>query len=457
MNRAMIGAAAAALALACALPTLAAAPAPAPAAVDLGPNVTVGHILGDTGTTIVGHFEGAPVAAVELWYRAPSSGFGAKPQLSLARLAAQTAASSKPLVGDPLGVVVSDAGGKMQITSYGDSLSISALVPVTAARAVVHAMSVAFFAPVLTEDGFQAAQRDLAAAAIIAGFDPDAAIRNALFGALFASGPQRDPPLGTAKDVAGISFDDVKSFATRAFRAQNAILVVNGAVDGTVLADLAKARPATGDEVLAENPASSALAASPAPVHATFEEPAAGFAWRGPPISDERAATAMDFVADYLFRPDSGVVATELSRTTPAANANGQFITLRDPGIFFVSLSGADVARQQDDTLAALRALKTPLAADAFGRARAAFEYHLLSDVQTAGAIADNYGWYAVEGNLPYAPGANGVGGAYFKAAESLTPEFVAQMVQHYLAPEAAVTATLATPPKKPATTGSSS
>lgn len=457
MKRSLLGAAAAAtLAVACALPSHAAAPAPPAAAPDLGPNVALGHILGGAGTTIVGHFEGAPVAAVELWYRAPSGGFGSEPRSSLARLAAQTAASSKPLVGDALGTVVQSAGGKLQISAYGDSIAISALVPSAAARAVVHAMSVAFFAPVLSEDGFRAAQRELATAAIISGFDPDAAVRDALFAALFASGPQHEAPLGSPKDVGALSFDDVKAFATRAFRAQNATLVVNGAIDGNVLSDLAKGRPASGEYAAAEIPAASSIVASPAPVHHTFEESATGYAWIGPPISDERAATAMDFVADYLFRPDSGIVARELARTDPGASANGQFITLRDPGVFFVSLSGADVTREQNVTLAALRALKTPLGAEAFARARAAFEYHLLSDVQTAGAVADNFGWYSVEGNLAYAPGANGTGGAYFKAAEALTPEFLAQTVQRYLAPEAAATATLSPPSKKPAAEGKS-
>jgi len=66
-------------------------------------------------------------------------------------------------------------------------------------------------------------------------------------------------------------------------------------------------------------------------------------------------------------------------------------------------------------------------------RARDAFEYHILSDLQTPTERADNFGWYAVEGNLAYAPGVNGDAGAYFTAAKSLTPAFVADVVTRYL------------------------
>ena len=61
------------------------------------------------------------------------------------------------------------------------------------------------------------------------------------------------------------------------------------------------------------------------------------------------------------------------------------------------------------------------------------FVYHILSDAQTASALADTYGWYAVEGNPSYAPGEGGVSGAYLSAANALTPEFVAATAAKYL------------------------
>jgi len=47
--------------------------------------------------------------------------------------------------------------------------------------------------------------------------------------------------------------------------------------------------------------------------------------------------------------------------------------------------------------------------------------------------LADNFGWYTVEGAPDYAPGVNGEHGAYFEAANSLTPEYVASVAQKYL------------------------
>ena len=114
---------------------------------NLGQNVGVQQLA--TGTTaIVQTLGGPPVAAVELWFRAPSTGFGAKPVPSLARLAAQTIAASKPLVGSALSEVVKNSGGRLAISVYGDSIEIAAVVPANAARAVVKAMTTAYFAPV---------------------------------------------------------------------------------------------------------------------------------------------------------------------------------------------------------------------------------------------------------------------------------------------------------------------
>jgi predicted Zn-dependent peptidase len=72
------------------------------------------------------------------------------------------------------------------------------------------------------------------------------------------------------------------------------------------------------------------------------------------------------------------------------------------------------------------------MAAATFAAALEAFKYHLLSDLQTPTQIADNFGWYSVEGAAEYAPGANGDRGTYFKAADSLTPDFIADVAKKY-------------------------
>ena len=112
----------------------------------------------------------------------------------------------------------------------------------------------------------------------------------------------------------------------------------------------------------------------------------------------------------------------------------------------FVAFSGKnapDLRRKVDDGFATIR---KPLDSRTFAAALAAFEYHLLSDLQTPSEIADNFGWYTVEGNVAYAPGADDENGAYFKAASQLTPEFVAATAEKYLG-KAPATVTLAAEP----------
>ena len=70
--------------------------------------------------------------------------------------------------------------------------------------------------------------------------------------------------------------------------------------------------------------------------------------------------------------------------------------------------------------------MSKPLDPQAFEAARAAFVYHILSQIQTPSSRADNFGWYAVEGSPTYAPGSES--GEYLKAAQSLDPAYVADM-----------------------------
>jgi predicted Zn-dependent peptidase len=398
----------------------------------LGPSVTVTRLpLG--GTSIVQPAQGAPVAAVELWYRAPSTGFGSKPVPALARLAAQVVAASKPLIGDPLGKVVTDAGGRLAITVYSDSISISAVVPADAARQVVKALTTSFFAPVVTQDGFRFAQRDVEQEALISTFDPQTVVRDAIFSQLFTDGPQHYPALGGPSDVNQISFADVKSFAERAFRSQNATLVISGDVEPTIAGAAVAGRPATGGALDPEPALTPALADIPAPITKDFVEPSGGYGWVGPAITSPREATAMDFIADFLFRSDDGFVTKQAGDRYPDSLLVGQFITLHDPGVMFVACAGQDDDALKSLVDAGFARVQQPLEPAVFASALGAFKYHLLSDLQTPTEMADNFGWYTVEGAPDYAPGANGEHGVYFEAANSLTPEYVASVAQKYL------------------------
>ena len=417
--------------------TGAVAAAAAQALPDLGPGVSVSALRAG-GVAIVRPAAGAPVAAVELWFRAPSTGFGPKPAPGLARLAAQAVAGSKPLVGATLGSLVTDAGGRLAIAVYGDSVSVSAVVPAGAAPRVVRGMTTAFFAPVLTEDGFRQAQRDVRQESLLATFDPETVVRNAVFGQLFSDGPQHYPVLAAPKDAGGVAIGDVRAFAVRAFRSANATLVVSGAVDASIAGAAVAGRPVTADAG-PEAPVAPSLAVAPGSVTQPFSQASGGYGWVGPPIADPREATAMDFIADYLFRADDGLVTRRAAERYPESFVVGQFITLHDPGVMFVAFSGKNATALRglvDDGFAAIR---TPLDPKAFAAARASFEYHLLSDLQTPTQLADNFGWYSVEGDPAYAPGASGTSGAYFKAADALTPAFVASIAQKYLGREPVV------------------
>jgi len=405
---------------------------------DLGPNVTVARLSGG-GTAIVRPFRGAPVAAIELWYRAPSTGFGATPIPGIARLAAQVVAASKPLIGDPVGKLVTDLGGRLAITVYSDSVSVSIVVPSTAARQVVKALTTSFFAPVVTEDGFRLAQRDVEQEALFSTFDPETVVRDAVFGELFADGPQHYPALGDPKDVQQVQYADVETFAARAFRAPNATLVVSGDVDPAVSDAAVAGRPASGNEALPESPATGSVAADPIPLTKEFVEPSGGYGWIGPAIADPREATAMDFIADYLFRADDGYVTSQTDEEYPDALLLGQFITLHDPGVMFVVYAGKDSSAVKALVDAGFSLMQKPLDPPTFAKALEAFKYHLLSDLQTPTEMADNFGWYSVEGSTEYAPGANGENGTYFKAANSLTADYVASVAQKYLAKTPAV------------------
>jgi predicted Zn-dependent peptidase len=95
--------------------------------------------------------------------------------------------------------------------------------------------------------------------------------------------------------------------------------------------------------------------------------------------------------------------------------------------------TGGDQPQVRAAVDAALLAIQRPLAAATFEAARRQFIYHILSDAETPGALADTYGWYAVEGDPGYAPGEGGPAGRYLSAAAALTPEFVAATAAKYL------------------------
>jgi predicted Zn-dependent peptidase len=385
--------------------------------------------LAGGGTYLIRPAGGPAVAAVALWYRAPAGGFETDAVPGLGRLAANAVAASKPVTGTALSQFVRQIGGRLSVTAYPESIAVSLLVPADRAADAVRAMTRSYFAPVLSDAGLALARQNVLEDGVIRGFDNNATITDALYASLFASGPAKIPPYGSSAAFATVTLDTVRSYAERAFRPANAKLIVTGSVDASVLSNALPGRD--GAAAGAETAAPEALADPAGPVAAPGPEPGFGRAWAGPPISDEREATAFDFIADYLFYPDTGSVQKAVRNS--GSSLVGTFVTYHDPGVFLLTSAGGDQAAVHAAVDAALDAIRRPLDAAAFATARRQFLYHILSDAETPSALADTYGWYAVEGNPSYAPGEGGATGRYLSAAAALTPEFVAATAAKYL------------------------
>ena len=395
----------------------------------LGPSVTVTTLPGG-GTGIVRPLSGAPVAAVELWFRAPSIGFDSAPKPGIANLAALSIAASEPLTGTSLSLLVAQIGGRFGVSVYPQTVEISALVPAAEAPRVLRTMTAVYFTPVLTQEGVAQALSEIRANTRLRDIaSPDETLRDALFAALFATGPDHFSPVDSS-GAAAIELDDVRKFATRAFRSSNATVVLTGAVDAQLVNSAVAGRGEGGSP---EPYADSRHAVHDAPQNVTRNGPVPGFgmAWSGPPIKDERAATALDFVADYLFNPDTGLVTHQLEGIDAVIDA--QYVTYYDPGVFYVEATGNQSSTVRPKIEAALAAMRTPIDPKAFEEARRQFEYHVTSDVSTPLTLADNFGWYASEGDAAYAPGADLESGRYVSSIRELTPQLVADTVSKYL------------------------
>ncbi len=367
-------------------------------------------------------------ASIGLWYRAPSDGYGPISQPGLMRIAATAASATKLVSGRSLSETVRDLGGRLYIEVFPDIVGVHAVVPASAARRVAAAMTAAFFAPAIDADALKSAQRDAAVLSVEQRYSPDESLHDLLFAQIFSGRPATVSPVPAGVPaITAIQLDAVTAFAKRAFRSSNALLVLSGNVDTSVLSAVTDGTgPGTMDP-----PVDSMLAGSPAATtNATGVVSGLGLAWAGPPISDERTATALDFVSDYLFRDDTGVVSRALESDGDTF-VDGQFVTLHDNGVMFVTISGKnlDAARKVVD--AELEKMQSPLDADRFNAAREAFLYHLAGQTETPLEQGENLGWYSAEGNAPYAPFASG--GAYVQAARSLDPAFVASVVRRYL------------------------
>lgn len=392
------------------------------------------------GSYLIAGDPSSPTTALDLWFRAPDSGYGT-PVPGLAQVSATAAAAAKLESGRTLAESVQDAGGRLSISVFHDIIGISVVVPAADARPALASLTAAYFKPSIDAGAVHSAQSDATILAVQQQYEPDELVHDLLFAQLFEAGAAHDPPIPfSVSDISQITLDEVSAFAQRAFRAGNAFLTLSGDVDPTMLSAVTVGDIGVPDAPIAGTPARTV----PAPLSQEGPEPSIGLAWIGPPIADERAATALDFIADYLFRPGTGTFARQLVQNGSDVGLNGQFITLHDPGVLVVTVEGSDDARLQEQIVDAISALEQPLSATDFAAAREAFIYHVNEDTQTAAEEADNLGWYAAEGAAAYAPG----GELYDSTAASLDPEFVAATVRRYLTQPAVVRIVPAAAPK---------
>ncbi|HEY8298077.1 MAG TPA: hypothetical protein VIG32_08665 [Candidatus Baltobacteraceae bacterium] len=391
------------------------------------------------GTYVVHRDATVGNAVVELWFRAPGAGYdSAAPGLS--RLALTAVAASRPAPHDTsFAEAVRLAGGRLSINAYPDIVEVGASVPAASAAAIVRAMTRAYFRATIGADGFKSAQRDVALAAAEKHFSADRTVHDLLMTQLFTGGPAHYPPTpDSVASLGRLTLAQTQAFAQRAFREANAVLSIAGNAGPAAVAAAWHPAGAASGAPVSDPPFDSTPARDLGDAVAAAPIAGAGLAWLGPGIAKTRAATALDFVADYLFNADNGVVTAAADSIDPDSVVNGQFITLHEPGVLLVTISSQKQAGAlRAETLAAVDRLRSPLDARAFAAARKAFEYHILSAVQTPVNAADNFGWFAVEGDAAYAPG--DVSGTYVRDVESLDPRFVASVVRAYLAHPATV------------------
>jgi predicted Zn-dependent peptidase len=386
----------------------------------------------------------SPTAAIEIWIKCPSNGYGAA-RPGLARLTALAIVEEKS-GGPSLREEARRSGAQVAISVYNESTEIAMLAPAYLSPELLDKLLSRALHPHLDQAAFEAARQRLAAQQVASMDMADQVLRDTLFARLFISGPMHDSSFGDPKTLTGLTLDDISSFAARAYVPAQEIIVTVGDVDESDVAKriAAAAPPAGATQTM---PESKIAPYNDTPLSLTRESINAGgvaLGWVGPPIADERAATAMDFLSDYLAHPTEGVVSKVVSGADATTAFTGQFVTLRNPGVFYVTASGEKLDPLITSALirdAVNTALRQQLSKEDFERARASFVTHLLRDMQTSQGIADNYGWYFAQGALTYSPSATdtALSGDYFQQVASLSPDYVFSIARRYLTAKPAV------------------
>jgi predicted Zn-dependent peptidase len=350
------------------------------------------------------------------------------------------------------------AGGELMVSVFPSSTEIAILAPASEVDGLADMLLTRVLHPLIDDAGYRDAKLRLAEQQVIAYSSADVVLRDGIFSHLFADGPFHVSTYGTPVDLRGLTLADAQGFTAQAYVPDNEIVVaVGGSLDEpAILARVGKAAPIPVSATPLPASAPGQVAAAPVPVGAA-DDAGVGIGWFGPPATDEHSSTAMDFLSDYLTRPDSGVVSRAVKAADPTATFGGQFITLRSVGVFYITVSGGkkDPAAMADVIHAAIKPLLDgPMSQRDFARAIEAFKTHTLRDAQTPQQLADNYGWYFAQGASAYAPSITSIEltGDYYRQVAALTPQAIYSAAHTYLG-STPLTATVAPRPQTPATT----
>ena len=166
--------------------------------------------LAHGGTYFISVDSAAPVAAVDLWFRAPDDGYDGQTP-GLARVAATAAAAAKLASGKTLAEMVTQAGGRLSIEVFPDVVEVGVVVPTSAARRVLASLTAAYFAPGIDDAALHAALTDATVLAVQQQYEADLLAHDLLFARMFASKPANEPPIPLSLTaISHVTLDETK-------------------------------------------------------------------------------------------------------------------------------------------------------------------------------------------------------------------------------------------------------
>ena len=333
---------------------------------------------------------------------------------------AATAAAVAPLAsGKSLYALVHTVGGELNIEVYPDIVGIGAVVPASAARRVVAAMTAAYFAPAVDDAAVKTARANAAVLGVQQRYESDTTLHDLLFG----KSSRRSGALSAAADH-GCAADEHFDGAGRALlrsalsASANAMLTLTGNVDASSIDAVTDGSgPGAMDAPFDSTLAPVRRRRRPRPVRST------AWAWPGSvrrsPMKRRRPRSISSPIISFASRPASCRKALDRARSD--ALVAGQFITLHDPGVMVVTIGGE---RRKAGRAARARARSSAAAtagrADVRRGARSVSLSRRRGYANAAAARRQSRLVYAPKATSSYAPGIRN--GTYEQPARSLDP-----------------------------------